>query len=152
MSVIYKTKNRVIELTLHDTVTFIGGDSGAGKSLLAEAFYDIMVNPDDELNLSGIRANKIRVVRNDAEANNLKDWDLNRCLVIVDRYDSFTPEHRRLVVEKIKKWKSTWIIMTRWPGKEFSELDNFQVSGSSYKIIEIQEIAEKKILRLRMGM
>lgn len=137
-------KNR-FELDINERITFIGGDSATGKTLLVNAMYDVMKNPSAS-NIRGISAQNVRACKGEdtlqLALNNKK------CLIVIDRYDIFSGKSRKILSKEIEKINyNTWIIMTRRPDFKFSY--NPGVSAMSFgKLVVKKSNSDENIITL----
>lgn len=123
------TSNTIIELNIEERITFIGGDSGTGKTLLMQAIFDAKENSTD-IELKGIDIDKFELCFSENEVANL--LTCHNKVILIDRYDIFDLKTKQTLWKKMSELDNTWIIMTRNPDIPY----NFGHSSSSYKEIK----------------
>lgn len=132
MSIIKAEINKkvIMSLDIDERITFIGGDSGSGKTLITEVMRDISNNPGI-LKIEGITEEQIVVFATEQEVNNL---EFSRKVVFIDRYDTYSLPTKQKLWRKMSKLDNTWIIMTRKPDIP----KNYGFSIRSFKELKTQ--------------
>lgn len=105
-------KNIRVELNIDQRITFIGGNSGTGRTLLIENLIDAVKNKEVSL-INRDLLDRIIVCRDSDDLPHIKNC--SNKIVFIDRYDIFTSEEKEKVSKEISRQDSTWIIMTRRP-------------------------------------
>ena len=118
-----------IDLNLEERLTFIGGDSGTGKTLFVKALQDLVLNPD-LAEIQGIGIDKFMVCLNEQQLPNI--LNCKNKIIIIDRYDIYSKKSKEQIWNKMSNLDNTWILMTRNPDIK----ENYGHSSRSYKILK----------------
>lgn len=123
------SKNSKASFDIDDRITFIGGDSGTGKTFTIDALIDAVKNPDIS-NIKKSILDRIIVCKDEENLQSIRGCSGK--IIFLDRYDIFSEKAKAIMQEEMIRRDNTWIIMTRRP--DFTI--NCGFSSNSYKTLK----------------
>lgn len=126
-------------LEIDERITFIGGDSGTGKTFIIEALMDATKNPDI-VKSEGLILDRIKVCASEDTTYSISNIKGN--IIFLDRYDNYSEETKKLIWKKMAKQDNTWVLMSRNPDIP----KNYGFSEKSYKELKTKKASNGKTL------
>lgn len=131
--------NILMALEIDERVTFIGGDSGTGKTFIIEALIDATKNPD-LVRAKGLKLNRIKVCTNEDAIYGISNVKGN--IIFLDRYDNYSEKAKELIWRQMAKQDNTWVLMSRNPDIP----QNYGFSRKSYKELKTMKQKDKILI------
>ena len=128
-----------MQLEIDERITFIGGDSGTGKTFIIDALIDAIKNPDI-VKSEGLILDRVKVCEDEDVVCSIPDIKGN--IIFLDRYDSYSEKTKELIWKKMAMKDNTWVLMSRNPDIP----ENYGFSKKSYKELETKEINGKTVI------
>ena len=140
--IVKSTGGTNIKLELSDRLTFIGGESGSGKTYMIRTIKGVSRN-SSSLKESNIDVSRFVIIEdeNSLQLKAIKDGSV----VLIDRYDCFSQAAKKSIWNKMKKVKATWIVMTR--SADFPAWSGFSLR--SFKTLECKHKRNGRDITLR---
>lgn len=122
--------NIIIDFNLRNRITFIGGNSGTGKTYIISLLKEYKRNKDMILK-SNFNIDNMIFLEDESDISQL--FSCNKNLIFVDRFDIYSNKSKKLVYKKMSERNCTWIIISRRP----SLPENYGMGLDS--IVELRE-------------
>lgn len=137
-SIKMEISNKVsMQLEIDERITFIGGDSGTGKTFIIDALIDAIKNPDI-VKSEGLILDRVKVCEDEDVVCSIPDIKGN--IIFLDRYDSYSEKTKELIWKKMAMKDNTWVLMSRNPDIP----ENYGFSKKSYKELKTKKQMEKQ--------
>ncbi|MBR1453195.1 MAG: hypothetical protein IJ593_00900 [Lachnospiraceae bacterium] len=102
-----------IDFDIKDRLTFIGGNSGTGKTFVIDIVKDMKLN-GYEVGDSNVDPSRFVIIDSSLNIAVLKEVK-DGSIVFIDNYDSFPEDSKKKVIKAMFKYAAIWIICTRYP-------------------------------------
>lgn len=131
-----------INLDIKDRITIIMGDSATGKTYLINTIDAITKNPGT-IKVSGIPENRLVVCKSESEVANILNCK-HSSMIFIDRYDNYSTESKKKIINMMKTLQYIWVIITRNP-----DFPNYGTSFESIVDLKRTEYGQKTLLELK---
>lgn len=139
-SIKMEISNKVsMQLEIDERITFIGGDSGTGKTFIIDALIDAIKNPDI-VKSEGLILDRVKVCEDEDVVCSIPDIKGN--IIFLDRYDSYSEKTKELIWKKMAMKDNTWVLMSRNPDIP----ENYGFSQKSYKELKTKKTNGKTVI------